>query len=495
MNSTVSSSSSGVSDSWLFVKNINEDEMNSGKNPESINHSRTTEELEDSDGISVISESEMNKEHTASDIEIEKGQIAEEIDHEANFEAHDEAKNNQENEEFEEPDLLTPPSTPFEITEKEQELQINALEKYQEKSDTSETDKCHKSSHGVLLLIGMSLIIAILYTNVTSLKHELVKTVSVYEQRILRLEAENQVLRTRLDELMTKFEESNAYTSKEVTDEPLPIPRKIQDYPSEQETTRRPPITKDVWLGGEKDDVVKVLDKKYNSLPDYCYFTDEDDLFYEYNLENCERKRQKMEERIKKLHEKQDKHEESNDDMIKRMNSDNIYKSNDIKYDDFLSKTADEILKSFDDEIQEIKSNRFTTTADVDDNLNTNTKDKDNKRKPVDGPNLDKKRKQQDKKRKTQESNEGSGGKQDRKSKDTKKRGKNQEQNFDADKSKNQQKRPKLTKQKEASGDDWNERRSSGREDARMKKENEENWYLKRKNDREIHRLAEATGN
>ncbi|CAG9808846.1 unnamed protein product [Chironomus riparius] len=495
MDSSVKSSSSGVSDSWLYIKNIDEDEINAGKIPDHIKTTQTflflREEMEDSDGISIISESEMNKEHTASDTEIERGQIAEEIDQEANFEAQDEAKNNQDNED---PNLLTPPSTPYEITEEEQELPFNALEKYEVKEETPDTATCHKNSHGVLLLIGMSLIIAVLYTNVTSLKNELAKTVSVYEQRILRLEEENQVLRTRLDELMTKLEQSSPYTT--IVDA-LPVSRIIQDYQTEQETTRRPPVTKDVWLGGEREEVVKVLDKKYNSLPDYCYFTDEDDLFYEYNLENCEKKKQKMEERLKKLHDKQDK---SIDDIVKRMSSD-IYKSNDIMYNDFISKTTDEILKSFDDEIQEIKSSRLTTTADVDDNLSTKTKE--NKQKPFDGSNLDKKRKPQQpkneesvnptKKRKAQHPNnyEGS-GKQDKK---TKKRVKNQENNVDADKAKNQQKRQKLTRQKAVNEDDWIERRSSGREDARMKQESDENWYLKRKNDREIHRLTETIGN
>lgn len=452
--------------------------------------------MEDSDGISVISDSEMNKEQTSSETEIENGQTAEEIDQEANFEAHGVSKNNQEDEEIEEPNLLTPPSTPFEITEEEQKLQINAFEKYQENVDTcSETDKCHKISHGVLLLIGMSLIIAVLYTNVTSLKNELAKTVSVYEQRILRLEEENQVLRTRLDELMKKLEQSNPYTSTETIIESLPISQKNQDSLKEQETIRRPPVTKDVWLGGEKEDVVKVLDKKYNSLPDYCYFTDEDDLFYEYNLENCEKKRKKMEERIKKLHDQQDKREESIDDMTKKLNSDNIYKSNDIEYDAYLTKTVDKILKSFDSEINEIKSSRFTTTADVEDNLNAKTKDKETRQKPVDSSNMERKR-NQDKKRKSQppNNNEGS-GKQERKAKDTKKRAWNQENNPEADKSKNQQKRSKLSKQNAVNEDDWIERRSSGREDARLKKENEENWYLKRKNDREIHRLTETIGN
>jgi len=437
--------------------------------------------LEDSDGISVISESEMNKEHTASDTEIEKGQIAEDIDQEGNFEAQDAAKNNQDDDEIEDLNLLTPPNTPNE------ELEINALEKYEEKAETA---KCHKSSHSVLLLIGMSLIIAVLYTNVTSLKNELAKTVSVYEHRILRLEEENQVLRTRLDELMRKFEQSN-------TVEPLPIPQKLQDYPMDHETTRRPPVTKDVWLGGEKEEVVKVLDKKYNSLPDYCYFTDEDDLFYEYNLENCEKKKQKMEERLKKLYDKQDKHEESIDNMIKKFNSDNIYKSNDDGYNEFLTKTADEILKSFDDEIQEIKSSRLTTIADNDENLNKKTT-KENRQKADDVTNLDKKRKPKHAdpvNRDKQPDNYEGSGKQDKKVKDSKKRGRNQENNSEADKSKNQQKRPKLVRQKEASGDDWIERRTSGRQDARMKKENDENWYLKRKADREIHRLADTLGN
>lgn len=491
---TSAKNNSGASDSWLFItkNNLNDDHLGTaGNSPESM---KSSEEMEDSDGISVISESEM-KLHTNSDGE--QPHIPEEIEEEdENTETHDEIKNNEELDE----NLLTPPSTPNEFNEQEEEedqMHETALKKYEnvalKEADSSEStaSTCHKSNHAVLLLIGMSLIIAVLYTNVSSLKNELSRTVSIYEQRIVRLEQENQILRTQLDELMRKLhKDEGSLVGNKVTytkdKSAPPTPQKIQRQAAvEEEIYQKPPATKDVWLGGEKEEVVKVLDKKYNSLPDYCYFTDENDLFYEYNMENCEKKKQKMEERIKKREKFEKKETEHGSDNNIKYSVDDIWKSNDKTYNDFMSKTADEILQSLNDEIQEIKSSRF-----VADPMTNNVNDaKDDKLKFDNNfrhDNNNKKPFTKDKQNKQYANSEGSAD--NRKRKDRKQP--------EDDKSYNKQKKSKESKgSKEQGSGDWIDQRSRGREDARVKKRNDENWYLRRKNDREIHRLETTLRN
>lgn len=504
-----------------------------------VSHFR--EETEDSDGISVISESEMYKNHTNSDNELEKPQISEEIQEEVGENEEEIVENRQESSD-ENPSLLTPPSTPNEITAEDEKSQEKALKAYDDENalkeleQQSEASKCHKNNHGLLLLFGMSLIIAVLYTNVSSLKNELTRTVNVYEQRILRLEEENQILRSRLDELMQKLKD-DTFASNVVTQQSHspthPHEKKIYRQANDENNNVKqlPPITKDVWLGGgEKEELVKLLDKKYNSLPDYCYFTDENDLFYEYNMENCEKKKQKMEERIKKLQEKREKFQkekpvfeakdtvtatasnekvDANDDKDK-FSVDDIWKSNDKMFNDFMSKTADEILASLNDEIQEIKNSRFDPMpSSKNDNNNDNNnfdknvnkkhqenskmiddklKDGDNKKaftkdKP-NGNNNKNKQEQQDKKNQY----DGSVNRDDKKWKDKKRDEKFKDDDKSAGKKQQQQRRQSKRRDSKDSGD-WVEQRTKGREDARIKKDDGENWYLKRKNDREIHRL------
>lgn len=93
------------------------------------------------------------------------------------------------------------------------------------------------------------------------------------------------------------------------------------------------PETQDVWMGAGDDSVTKVINKKRNSLPDYCYQTlDEDDLFFEYNQKSCHQKSQQLDNKIKN--------------------------GRDETYEDFIDRTTDGIVQSFADEIQNIKNKR-----------------------------------------------------------------------------------------------------------------------------------------
>lgn len=438
--------------------------------------------MEDSDGISVISESEMYKNNSnPSDSEVEKPQMVEQAE-EADEELEEEEDETDEEEESvkknEKSFLLTPPNTPEiaknsdeteeeqeEIKQKAEEMAVRKFEgTVREVVDNShDTFKCSNSNHGVILLIGMSLIIAVLYTNISSLKNEFSNTVSIYEQRIVRLEQENQLLRSQLDELMKKLKIPNNFVTPRNDDDVTPnvnYEKQPVFHESTKEEKPREPKTKKVWLGGEKEEVVKILDKKFTS-PDYCYFTDKDDLFYEYNMENCGRKKQKLDEEMKKV-DKNREHKEIKDDEFK-FTADDIYKTHtDEKYEDFITKTTDEILKSLNDEIQEIKKSRFSASLNHDDDKKPLAKEKfkgNEHSNNNEGSN----------KRKSNEINSSS------------------DEKFNTNRSNKKRRNPKL----KDSGE-WIEKRSAAREAARNNNEKEENWYLKRKNDREIHRMDTA---
>lgn len=429
-----------------------------------------SEELEDSDGISVISESEMYKNHSNHSDNDEKPILEEENQDEV-----EEAL-----------DLLTPPVTPNNFIDndnddcKEEKLIKYDSDKSSKEVEVHQENLPYASSHGAVLLIVMSLIIAILYTNISSLKKEFATTASIYEQRIARLEEENQVLKTQLNELIRQLKKSEQTINDEIL---MPLlaakvdnEKLLESRFVEEEQPRQKPITKDVWMGGEKEDVIKILDKKYNSLPDYCYFTDESDLFYEYNKQNCERKKRKLERRVKKFRQKNDQKADTVDE---------IYSTpQDPSYDDFVHQTTSELLKSLNDEIQEIKSSRVSTSItdnDVDMPFNPNDAIIEKQFKKL----VDKKKK------KSNDENVV-----DAKVKKLQKRNFNvydQQENVNQNQDESKKKRKKLQKQRavEESPDDWNDRRTAAREEARKKNinEDEENWFIKRNNEREIHRL------
>lgn len=361
-------------------------------------------------------------------------------------------------EETKEIELLTPPATPHdEISEEKcEKISSKELEIHQEIPTTAR----EPHNHGAVLLIAMALVIAILYTNISSLKKEFATTASIYEQRIARLEEENQLLKAQLSELIMQLRPKEEIMMPSLNSEKIDEVLLEEKFIERQEEANRQPITKDVWLGGEKEDVVKILDKKYNSLPDYCYFTDESDLFYEYNKEACEHKKRKLDERVKKFHQKNDHRTESVDDIYSTTKRDK-------DFDDFMTQTREKFLASLNDEIQEIKNSRvsFSITDNDEEEIQTGdkmTKDKNDKRK-----------------------NPGkSDGKENRQDNTSKK-----QQKKNVDENQENSKKRKRQRGKEGSGGEWNERRNTGREEARKKKDSEENWFLKRKNDREIHRL------
>lgn len=468
-----------LEDSWCLIKSTQEYEA-SGNCPETNNNnitiicSKSTEEMEDSDGISVISESEMYKNNlNNSDGEAEKPNSLDDTDEDKSEEVSeespvttitkdecDEGEDSQADDEELNSDV-TALRKVEEKTLKEYDSQVSNLQQPQQQPQSS------KNSHGVMLLIGMSLIIAVLYTNVTSLRNELAKTSSIYEQRIARLEQENDLLRSQLDELLWKLKNVEGLqeqqqvpleNKRETFDTSDNIIQKDRATPDDDYLVKRQePVTKKVWLGGEIEEQVKILDKKYNSIPDYCYHTDENDLFYEYNKENCERKKQKMEERLKKL---------QHDNMKKNVDSVWSSKSNE-DYDKFIERKADEILQSLNEEIREIKKNRLPSTADGERQKEERYHESLDNNQP---------------KRKQSAGTDSKYSSYSDKEEDGKRAGKN---------GKKKKRQPK-NRGGNDSTNEWNEKRSSGREQARNKHEmsSDENWYLKRQNDREIHRLA-----
>lgn len=298
---------------------------------------------------------------------------------------------------------ITPPLTPMSISGAD-----TIKEYHQDTLNEAQPSTSIFSSQPLAAGIAFILIMTVLYSNFRSLKSELQLT----NERVDALEQENQILKTALDEF-TK-----------ILQDPLADEIILASSFADDER-RNPPKTKTVWLGNEVEDKVQILDKKDSSLPDYCYFTDEDDLFYDYNVEICEFKRRKLEAKIKK---------ESKGKRDDDMNVDNAWKVGGKKsYDDYIRDT----LQSFDDEIHEIKRKR--AEEDVEANLVVETDEKLEKVKSS---------KRRDKKEK---------------------------------------KAKKLQRQKEVGSAEWVEKRTNGREEARKKQDKQQpeiNWYLKRKNER-----------
>lgn len=351
-----------------------------------------------SDGISVISEGEVyNPTITPtpdSDIDTEKSaDEAEPWTFKAALDVHE---------------PLTPPSTPH----LKENNATNNDDTFKNCNLPNDKTCCSK------MFIGGSvffLAVAILFSKISSLQTD----ISALELRISRLEQENLLMRAALQKLESGDEDEVMV--------PLDM---MTDAGDEAILKRLPPKTKTVWLG-ESEDKVQILDKKSNSeLPDYCYFLDEnDDLFYEYNQDLCERKRQKIILRNKK-----------NKNSIKDLFKDDLKLEGQKSYDDYVTET----LKSLNDEIQEIKRKRVL----------------DEQLEPLD-----------EVKEKVTE--------------------KSANENV-AEKSANEKRREyrdsKRSSRKHTA--EWSENRVSGREEARrnnakQQKQENLNWYIKRKNERE----------
>lgn len=169
---------------------------------------------------------------------------------------------------------------------------------------------------------------------------------------------------------------------------------------------------------------------------------------------------------------------DNKDKFVYDPNLDNIWKAeNQHSYDEYIAET----LKSLNDEIQKIKNNRVGGSDSTGiDNLmrsadNATAKDIEAGQKE---PSKSKKSEKRRNKKKNKD--------------------KVTADEFDKEestKSKKRRNRKKLQRQKEVTSGEWVEVRMNGREEARKSHEMQQediNWYLKRKNEREIDRLATA---
>jgi len=428
------------SEPWTMIKEAD------GTNSQEINLS------EESDGISVISESEMYKptvSSTESENEMERTITADVDDFQP----------------------LTPPQTPRldDCIEKVDET----VKQAQEEAD----NKSSKKFYVCIVFAGVLFLNAVLCFLVARHRNAIVNLrldFHALSARFEALEQENQHLKTLLSELEARFQNDDVGSGGRDTN---PSKDYLMRAPqSDNKERRAAPITKKVWLGNEIEDRVEILDKKRNSLPDYCYFTDESDLFYDYNVEICENKRRKLE--AKNSRDKED----NKGKFVYDPNLDSIWKTeNPQSYDDYIAET----LKSLNDEIQKIKNNRVESDSTGIDNLRRNA-DNATTANVIEADQEKPTKSKKSKKRRDKKKN------QDKDKATADEFGK--EESTKAKKPKN---RKKLQRQKEMTSGEWAEMRMNGREEARKSHEMQQediNWYLKRKNEREIDRLATAGG-
>lgn len=353
---------------------------------------------EESDGISVISESEMFK-AVASSNESE----SEELD-----------KATEAKEEDEEYEPITPPMTPTIEA-------AGSLKEFEEKESRGQFHEQPSSFMPLFASIAFVITITCLYLNIRCLKSE----IQAMSSRLQFLEQENQQLKIALGGLTLKI--------KAPGDVVIGQPQFAKEVDPVEK--RNPPKTKTVWFGNEVEDKVEILDKKSSAtLPDYCYFTDENDLFYEYNVEHCEAKRRKLEAKYMRERKRSNEKPETFD-----ANPDNAWKVESSRsYDDYITDT----LKSLNDEIQDIKRKRGESRSKA---SSPQVPPATQEEKPA-------KLKKIEERRKTK----------------------------------------KLQRQKEVKSAEWVEKRTNGREEARrtLEKQQDVNWYLKRQNEREIERVG-----
>ena len=125
-----------------------------------------------------------------------------------------------------------------------------------------------------------------------------------YEHRITNLLLENQLLRVKL-EIMELQKQQQSIPNEEPTmsiivDETLFSPI-VEEAEVIEEVEEKPTIiTKQVYSGDE-DKIIDILDSRF-LLPAYCYNTDKDDLFHDYNINNCQRKKKKLAKKLRFLH-------------------------------------------------------------------------------------------------------------------------------------------------------------------------------------------------
>lgn len=191
-------------------------------------------------------------------------------------------------------------------------------------SNNSSSSICelHKTDLPSYLLFGACVIavIAIASAVVISFVNSLKTDIDFMKNKINILEQDNRLLGEKL--LMIESRKSSEETLKKSINE------------GEQKFAR--PKTKTVY-NGESEEAVRIIDKD-NLMPDFCYFTEESDLFSEYNKDLCDRIQNQLNMKESKKGSKKNKKSKKKNKNI----------------DDLVAETID----SMNDEIEKIKSKR-----------------------------------------------------------------------------------------------------------------------------------------
>lgn len=267
------------------------------------------------DGISVISESELLKNSSANSdneeklVDLPKLTLHPELRQsllERTVDTEDEIKY----------EPITPPSTPHNNLSKSfPQKKLNFFHfnfilvslRQRNQSIDLETPSLPCTSHFswiAFALIGVSM--AFLLGNFLDLKDSIEAIGTQFEQRILNLEVQNDLLRSQISRLKAQ---QSTVDQEEIDEDPIMLDLTTVPSFESPEDIIVPPPTKKVWLGdGEEEHFVKILDKKF-ALPDYCFYENEDDLFNEYNSKVCDEKQRKLD---RKLSSRDDKKYKSN---------------------------------------------------------------------------------------------------------------------------------------------------------------------------------------
>lgn len=169
---------------------------------------------------------------------------------------------------------------------------------------------------------------AFLLGNFLDLKDSIEAIGSQFEQRILNLEVQNDLLRSQIMRLKVQQNPVDQEEVNEVfSNDEEPIMLDLPTLPTFENFEEKivPPPTKKVWLGnGEEDHYVQILDKKF-ALPDYCFYDNEDDIFNEYNAKVCDEKQKKLDRKLSSQEDKKDEKYKSNfKDLTPDEESDNL---------------------------------------------------------------------------------------------------------------------------------------------------------------------------
>jgi hypothetical protein len=235
-----------------------------------------------SDGISVISEDELDECHAGHQDSIDWHKEELQIGHQRK-------KSKRDNEKL----PLTPPSTPLTVDDNS-DKQIQTIGPTEIEPVAASPQPSPINFKKLLLFGGLAtMILAILINNyqLNNLKN---RGEFGFEQRITDLEIEKDMLRDELERLKEtlQVEEATPLT-------PATPDHKRRPVVSKQRQQQQLNDQKIVWSGRENDPLV--IPDSMNILPDFCTktFSENDDLYDEYNQVLCEKIQRKIDERTR----------------------------------------------------------------------------------------------------------------------------------------------------------------------------------------------------